>query len=48
MHNLLEAVCIYVMQSIIDKLIFEKEYFDLQFLHSKINSFDFGPTEKGD
>lgn len=45
MHDLLEGVCVYVMQSIISKLIFEKEYFTLEFLNCRIQNFSYSPTE---
>lgn len=48
MHDLLEGVCVYVMQPIIYKFIFEKKYFTLQFLNCRIKNFDYGPTERAD
>lgn len=45
MHDLLEGVCVYVMQSVIQHLVFVDECFTLEFLNSRIKDFDYGTNE---
>lgn len=42
MHDLLEGVCTYAMRNLVHTFIFEKEYFTLQTLNVRMQSFNFG------
>lgn len=46
MHDFLHGVANYVLRGIINKFIFEKGYFTVQTLNSRITSFDFGPNKE--
>lgn len=48
MHDLLEGVCVYVMQALLFVFVFEKKYFILQSINCKIKDFDFGSIEDAD
>lgn len=50
MHDILEGVCVYVMRDLIDYLVYEKKYFTLEFLNTRIKKFCYAgesnvPTE---
>ena len=42
MHDLLEGVCPYEMKLILQVLIFEKKYIDIDVLNNTIASFNYG------
>lgn len=44
MHDLLEGVCTYVMRNIVNTFVFEKQYFTLQTLNTRMQCFNFGPV----
>lgn len=46
MHDYLEGVLKYAINSLIETFIFDKKYFTLQQLNSKIENFHYGPLEQ--
>ena len=45
MHDVLEGVSVYVLESILFIFIFVKKYFNLNYLNCRIQNFNYGPTE---
>ena len=45
MHDVLEGVCNYVLKRLLNTLIYEKSYFTLEWLNSRIKEFIYGDTE---
>ena len=46
MHDVLEGVCMYVMTSLIYTFVFEKHYFTLEDLNTRITDFEYDSIEK--
>ncbi|KAK5641682.1 hypothetical protein RI129_010229 [Pyrocoelia pectoralis] len=42
MHDLLEGVCVYVMEAVINHLVCDLNFFTIDTLNSRIQSFDYG------